>query len=224
MNLEKWLPMYEAICEEFGFSMEADRASAELLATIIGQRGRTGLEAVRRTIPESVLICGGSPCLSEELALVDASGFVVAADGATSVLSDANIRVDMIVTDLDGIIEDQIECNTRGTVVFLHAHGDNRSAVKRWTGRFEGPLVGTCQCPPPDGVFNFGGFTDGDRAACICVELGARTLRLAGFDFANPSEKTGSSREVKRKKLMWALRIIEGLRAEGVEVVSALDK
>ena len=224
MKLDDWLPMYEAICREFGFSVESDRACAELLSNLLGNKGATNLENARKAIPQTVLLCGGSAELEQELASVGTSGFVVAADGATSVLADADIRVDMIVTDLDGIIEDQVEASSRGAFVFLHAHGDNRLAVEKWTKKFLGPVIGTCQCPPPKGLYNFGGFTDGDRAACICAELGVRTARLVGFDFDNPAEKRGKNGEVKKRKLRWAQTILDRLRADGVQLVSALDE
>lgn len=161
--------------------------------------------------------------MADELSALAIEGYVVAADSATTVLSEAEIQPNMIVSDLDGIVEDQVEFNKEGTVVFVHAHGDNRDAIERYLGYFRGPVVGTCQCDPPDGVYNFGGFTDGDRAACICAELGARRIHLAGFDFENPSEKTGKDRETKKRKLRWAKTILEELAREGVQVLPAND-
>jgi uncharacterized Rossmann fold enzyme len=67
-------------------------------------------------------------------------------------------------------------------------------------------------------LLNFGGFTDGDRAACIFAGLGANELDLLGFDMANPSEKEGRDPETKRRKLVWADRILQELRREGCNI------
>lgn len=224
LRLETWLPLYDRICSEFGYDKEQDFASARDLAAMLGDRGIRALAALReKAFPRSVLICGGSDGLADELSSINIEGFVVSADSATSVLMDAGIDADIIVTDLDGVVEDQIDMNRRGAVVFVHAHGDNRRAIARYVEEFEGALVGTCQCEPPQELVNFGGFTDGDRAACICAELGARRIRLAGFDFRRPSEKLGKSAEVKAKKLKWARRILDILAEEGVELLPAVE-
>jgi len=216
--------MYDNILSEFGFSRNADVACANLLASIIGDSGRANLEIVGRGFPKQVLLCGGSKSLADELSSMVYEGFVVAADGATTTLIESGFGVDMIVTDLDGIVEDQIDQNSKGTAVFLHAHGDNLDAVKRFASKFVGPLVGTCQCSPPPQLVNFGGFTDGDRAACICAELGTTEILLAGFDLENPSEKNGRNIEVKRKKLVWARRILDVLQHQGVRIIPALEQ
>jgi len=221
LRLETWLPIYKRICDDFGFSMEEDLKAARSLADLIEDRGEMTLEGIRSGFPKSVLICGGGPRLSEELSSISVERYVVVADSATSVLLDAGIAANMIVTDLDGVVEDQVEMNRGGTKVFVHAHGDNQPAVMKYFRHFVGPLVGTCQCEPPMGLVNFGGFTDGDRAACICAELGAETLSLAGFDFRNPAEKSGRSPEVKARKLGWAEKILHRLASDGVKILDA---
>lgn len=221
LKLDTWLPLYRRICDDFGFDPRKDTESAELLAGILGDRSTKGLDRVRARVPETVLLCGGSPALADELSVLRVDGYVACADSATTVLSEAGMRIDMIVTDLDGIVEDQIEQNTRGAVMFVHAHGDNIRAVQKYANSFSGDVVGTCQCPPPANLFNFGGFTDGDRAACICSELGARRIVLAGFDFENPSDKPGKRREIKKRKLGWAKVILDQLASDGLRLVPA---
>ena len=221
MKPEAWAPLYARICDDFGFDPARDREAAELLAQLLGTKSDRSLKEVRRNFPSRVIVCGGAPSLEDELSSTEIDGPVVAADSATTIMVESGIHPHLIVTDLDGIVEDQLEANASGTPVFVHAHGDNISALRRHVGRFPGLVVGTCQCPPPLHVFNFGGFTDGDRAACICAELGAREISLVGFDFENPSEKCGKSRDIKRRKLAWARRIINELSSEGVKVMTA---
>ncbi len=218
MDLEAWMGFYDEICREFGYDKAMDLESARFLAGIVTGRSETALAKVKEGFPQSVVICGGAPSLQESLSSMVSEGFVVASDSATSTLVESGIIPDMIVTDLDGVVEDQIELNAKGSVVFLHAHGDNQPALKRYADRFKGPVVGTCQCPPPPSLFNFGGFTDGDRAACICVALGASELTLVGFDFDIPSDKPGRLRGIKKRKLRWAERIIDHLAGEGVKI------
>ena len=221
LRLEEWLPIYRRICEDFGFSEEEDLKSAKALADLIGERSARTLDGLREAFPRSVLICGGGPKLQEELSSISLDRFVVVADSAASVILEKDSRTDMIVTDLDGVIEDQAELNGRGATVFVHAHGDNQIAIKKYLHFFPGPIVGTCQCAPPKGLVNFGGFTDGDRAACICAELGAEKLYLAGFDFENPAEKPGRLSEVKKRKLAWAKDIMRMLSDDGFQILDA---
>ncbi len=216
--------MYHKIMADFGFDEGKDAESAQYLARVIGGRGAENLEAMKLKFPKSVTICGGSSTLADEISSERLEGFVVAADSATSVLLEADILPDMIVTDLDGLVEDQIDANSRGGAVFVHAHGDNMRMLEAYVSKFPGRLVGTCQCPPVPGLFNFGGFTDGDRAACICAELGARDLALVGFDFYRPSEKTGKSRSVKARKLLWAKVVLEQLVSQGVRVTTSSSR
>jgi uncharacterized Rossmann fold enzyme len=219
MRLEVWLPIYEDICKEFGFDKSEDISSARMLASMLGNRSRASLDQVKERSYETVLVCGGGESLADDLSSTDVLWPVVAADSATTVVVESGVRPDIIVTDLDGIVEDQIEANSQGVPVFIHAHGDNKTHIKRYVGSFPGPVVGTCQCAPPKGLFNFGGFTDGDRAACISAALGAKTIFLAGFDFKKPASKPGKDWKVKLKKLVWARRILDELANEGNKIL-----
>ena len=188
---------------------------------MISEKSVRSLDNVRASnIPSAAVLCGGGETLEDDISRIRESDYIVAADGATTALLEAMLLPDVIVTDLDGRVEDQIDANARGSTVFVHAHGDNVAALRRWVDRFEGRVVGTCQGPPVPGVFNFGGFTDGDRAACIMHELGVRRMSLAGFDLERPSEKPGGSQMVKSRKLRWAERILSRLAEYGVEFTS----
>lgn len=224
MDPSVWLGFYDEICRDFGYDKGKDLECARLLAGLLAGRSERALAEVKNSFPKSVLICGGGPDLQDEISSTQLEGYVVAADSAASVLLESAITPDMIVTDLDGIVEDQVELNAKGSVVFVHAHGDNLAAIKRHVPDFGGRVVGTCQCPPPPNIFNFGGFTDGDRAACICAALGASNIVLTGFDFDAPSEKPGRRKDVKKRKLQWARRIIDCLSSEGVRVEMLRDR
>ncbi|MEM2818029.1 MAG: hypothetical protein QXN39_06050, partial [Archaeoglobaceae archaeon] len=63
-------------------------------------------------------------------------------------------------------------------------------------------FVATTQSKPFGRVYNFCGFTDGDRAVLIAKKFGAKKITLYGFDF----EKAEGT---KLKKLKWAKKILE---------------
>jgi hypothetical protein len=138
---------------------------------------------------------------------------IISVDGTTSILIKNRIVPDIIVTDLDGIVSDQIFATDMGSIAVIHAHGDNITQLKRWIPEFEGEILGTTQSCPLPNVYNFGGFTDGDRAVCIAKHFGASSITLYGFEFTDvvpKSVKHGKMKlKLKRKKLRWAKKLIE---------------
>lgn len=203
MKFVDWEPHYIAILEYFGFEREADEAAARLLADLAG--GRDDLGLLQSLIQDrAVTVCGNAPCLPEELDQVE--GTVLAADAAAEVLADHGIRADAVFTDLDGATDVFIDLSRQGTVMVVHAHGDNVPLLRHWVPRIPGPLVATTQAAPLPHVHNFGGFTDGDRAVFAADELGAASIRIVGFDLADRNVDP-----LKRGKLYWAgelLRLI----------------
>ena len=71
--------------------------------------------------------------------------------------------------------------------------------LRHWVPQFEGPLVLSCQTRPFGHVHNWGGFTDGDRAAFAADALGGAEVRFAGFDLDDRSVPP-----MKQGKLLWA--------------------
>ncbi len=214
MDFEAWDVYYRQILKDFGYSREEDERSARILDAKLGGT-RIDPEDLRPLFGgREATIAGNAEGLVDELAAVLHP--IVAADEATSVLRAQGIRPDVIVTDLDGNVDDQIAANREGSVAVIHAHGDNIPAVERWAPRFTGKVLATTQSRPFGRVFNFGGFTDGDRAAFLADHLGASSLLLLGFDFENPSPKD-EDRETKKRKLDWAYILIQALDASDYE-------
>ncbi|MCQ8893057.1 MAG: DUF115 domain-containing protein [Methanolinea sp.] len=199
MEFEEWEPTYREILDYFGFDRGEDERAAEVLQGLLS---RDDLDLLEREISgKDVCVCGNAPCLARELPLV--GGCVLAADAAALVLSSHGIRPTAIFSDLDGATDDFIGMNREGTIIVVHAHGDNIPLLRYWVPRFPGPLVGTTQARPIPHVHNFGGFTDGDRAVFAALALGAASITLAGFDFHDTRVD-----RVKRAKLLWAERLI----------------
>ena len=139
----------------------------------------------------------------------------VACDGNTGPVMTADISPKVVVTDLDGDIESQLEAARKGAVLVVHAHGDNMDSLRKFVPLMEGKIVPTCQCEPVGLVRNFGGFTDGDRAVYLLQAFGADSATLVGFDFSKVGDKShlkGYDAKVKRRKLVWAEVLIEMLR------------
>jgi uncharacterized Rossmann fold enzyme len=69
---------------------------------------------------------------------------------------------------------------------------------------------------PTENVYNFGGFTDGDRSVFLAEEMRAKSITLIGMDFDNMPRKFSTNDkdvdiDIKRRKLKFAKRLVEML-------------
>ncbi len=213
MLYEEWKNYYHLILEDFGFDKRRDELSAKLLSELLaGEEIKT--EEVQELIGNRIVtVAGDGPNLENEIEGV--KGVLIAADEATTVLLEEGYVPDIIMTDLDGKVEDLVNANERGAIVIIHAHGDNQDEIKRFAGQFRRKIMGTTQSLPFNNIHNFGGFTDGDRGVFLADHFGALEINLIGFDFDNPREK-GRNVEMKKKKLNWAYVLINKLPSERI--------
>lgn len=217
MRFEEWEPIYKLILEDMQFDRIYDENSARLLSRIIETKARKKIpdlieiEILRKVIQgKDILVCGKAPCLKDDIKIIDFEKYVViAADGATSVLMNNGITPDIIVTDLDGNMDDESKANERGAIMVVHAHGDNMDALGEELPRLK-RVIGTTQAKPIINVHNFGGFTDGDRCVFLAKEMGAKSIVLVGFDFEDKNVTP-----LKKKKLVWAKKLIGLVLGEG---------
>ncbi|MDG6221555.1 MAG: DUF115 domain-containing protein, partial [Candidatus Thermoplasmatota archaeon] len=144
---------------------------------------------------------------------------LIAADSALKTLVESDVFPGVVVTDLDGDEKLLLEASQRGAVMVVHAHGDNVQRLVELVPKLEGPVVGTCQVMPPPPLVNWGGYTDGDRAALMALENRAAKIVLAGFDFEKPVAKEGIDMGRKLKKLRWAKEILEWAAMQGAPMV-----
>jgi len=205
MEFSAWEPHYREILEYFGFSREDDEKAAELLATLVSRDDLPALTDLIRG--RDVVVCGNAPCLAKDLGRlreeIKKGCVILAADAAADVLFTSGIRPGAVFTDLDGATDLLPEMNAAGTIVVVHAHGDNIPLLRHWTKKFTGPVVATTQSTPLPHVHNFGGFSDGDRAVFAADALGAKTIILLGFDLDDKDVDP-----VKRGKLFWAKKLL----------------
>ncbi|WP_128478318.1 6-hydroxymethylpterin diphosphokinase MptE-like protein [Halorussus pelagicus] len=223
MNYETWSPVYEQILRDFGFGREADERARDVLADLTDPFDLAELDVSG----ETVAIAGAGPSLTDpddsrrpaELARARETDAVFAASTAADHLRAADVRVDCMVTDLDKNPETASELTREGTPVAAHAHGDNVPAVREWVPRFDAERVlPTTQARPVAHVRNFGGFTDGDRAAFLADHLGAAELVFVGWDFEDPDVDP-----MKAEKLAWAERLLRWLERRRGEEFDVLD-
>jgi uncharacterized Rossmann fold enzyme len=209
MEFKDWEPLYKEILQDFGWSREKDEESAMQLSHLLA--GKTSdISILKKKLEgKDVLVCGNALTLSNDLDKINTEIYmIIAADGATSTLLEKGIVPDIIVTDLDGNIPDEIEANRKGALMVVHAHGDNMKRLE--AVRDMKDVIGTTQAAPLANVYNFGGLSDGDRCVFLAHSFGARSITLSGFNFSDDKVT-----DTKKKKLKWARKLI-GLFAQNL--------
>lgn len=218
MEYDEWSPVYEAILRDFGYDRESDERARDVLASLAEPFDLDRLTALRGS---TVAVAGAGPSLDtpDELERARGADAVVAASTAADVLEDRGVAVDCLVTDLDKNPDTARRFTRRGTPVAVHAHGDNRPAVREVVPDCDREFVlATTQAEPDGPVRNFGGFTDGDRAAFLADHLDAARLTFVGWDLDDPSVSP-----TKAKKLAWAERLLFWLEDRRDERFELLD-
>ncbi|SIR84407.1 6-hydroxymethylpterin diphosphokinase MptE-like protein [Natronorubrum thiooxidans] len=218
MEFDEWESVYEAILDDFGYDRAGDERARDILASMIDEFDLECLSSVRDA---TVAIAGAGPSLENESALerAQAADLVFAASTAADTLAEHGVDVDCMVTDLDKNPETVRRLTHQGVPVSVHAHGDNIPAIRAIVPDCAAESVlATTQAAPRGPVRNFGGFTDGDRAAFLADHLGAAQLAFVGWDFDDPTVDP-----VKARKLAWAERLLYWLESRRGERFGLLD-
>lgn len=200
MRWEIWESWYNQIVKRLKLNPRADEDAAKLLDGFLPTPDIQKLTNIIRG--HECVVFGAGPSLDLDLKKLEQAGYLnkvlIAADGATSaVLRYRNPEI--IVTDLDGSVDDQFEAWRRGSWLVVHAHGDNVAQVRKIIPQLNERIIGTTQVEPFGKLFNFGGFTDGDRAAFMAHELGASKIYLAGMDIGTKIGRHSGDKDIKRK-------------------------
>jgi len=218
MIYKNWEPFYIKILDDFNFSIENDEKSAKILDKILQKQDINLLKKL--LCNKDVVVFGAGPSLEQSIIVHKKkieNMVKISADGATSALLKNNVVSDIIVTDLDGKISDQINSNKNDSISVIHAHGDNIENIKKYVPQFKGIIFGTTQTNPQpfDNLYNFGGFTDGDRAVFLADHFQAKKIYLIGFDFnaeiGRYSFTNDKNKNQKLKKLKWCKYLLEEL-------------
>jgi len=226
MLYKKWKPFYEKIVNDLSLNFKQDADAAFLLDSILENKEKIEIKGLENLIKnKEIVVFGAGHSLEKSIEhnrkKIDSSIKIVA-DGATSALIKNNIQPDIIVTDLDGFVPDQIKANSKGSIVLIHAHGNNIDSLEEYVEKFEGEIIGTTQINPSNfkNIYNFGGFTDGDRAVFLAEHFKAKKIFLMGFDFNGEIGKyslpKNKDKKLKLKKLKWCRYLIDYLSNKNI--------
>jgi uncharacterized Rossmann fold enzyme len=222
MNYKDWEPIYNKISKDFDYPLKKEEISADFLNKILKNNKSKILEKLSNKINDKqVIVFGAGPSIDiflngDKETISDKT--IMVADGATTALLNNQIFPDIIITDLDGKISDQLQSNSNGSILIVHAHGDNVEKIRKYKSEFKNDVIGTVQINPDayKNLSNFGGFTDGDRAVFIAEHFNAKEVYLVGFDFDSLNGKYSllehKDKSQKIKKLKWCKILVETLK------------
>ena len=242
MDFNEWEGWYKEILETLGFLRDDDEKTAELLDKILDEKGCLTIEQffdemMEKKDTSKFIVVGAGPSIKKNIKYVkenyDLNDYlIVSADGATTAMLEDDLVPDIVATDLDGKMEDLLAANSLGSYFVIHAHGNNEELIDNWTTKFD-KILGTTQSVPIGHLYNFGGFTDGDRAMFFAIALGCEEMVLAGMDFGTTVTKysrpniegaTGPADEIKTKKLIFAERLLAWIKENtDVKVINLVD-
>ncbi len=235
--LDRWLQKYGEIARVMGYDVSKDREATRIFAEILRKnRVNPPLGDLKKLLyKKPVIVFGAGPSLDSSLDELVGRDLLspytlIAADGATQALTERNIVPHIIVTDLDGDLESMLRATRRGSVIVIHVHGDNIDKVVGGIGRILSStrkVLGTTQVEPIPPLYNFGGFTDGDRCVFLAASFGAYPIVMVGMDFGKIVGRRSKpwltsdvyAWEAKERKLRIAYQLISWLALEyNVEV------
>jgi uncharacterized Rossmann fold enzyme len=220
LSWKEWVPHYEKIVTALGIDRKLDEVARNKIAQLSLQTKHPTLEQIKTELTgKKVVVFGAGPSLDVDIEQMiekipnRAKLVKIAADGATSGLLNHRVLPNVIVTDLDGDWTDLLAASRLGSMLIVHAHGDNLEILDRVTSFKQ--FLPTTQVEEIDGVMNFGGFTDGDRAAFFASAFAPEMVALAGMDLGSEigrySQIHKKSIQRKRIKLRICKELLEWL-------------
>lgn len=211
MTIPGWEQKYAKILRDFDYDKKSDIKSAKKLNTILKKTSTKKLEKLINK--KTVFVIGAGPSLLSSIPyLKKYNATKIVADGATQALIENKVMPEIVVTDLDGD-KTTLRKAARKCLIVAHAHGDNQDMLDL-VSEFRN-CFGTTQSKQFGKIYNFGGFTDGDRAVFLANHFGAKKIILFGMDFGQKigrySKAKVTSRKTKLKKLKWGKKLLEWL-------------
>lgn len=216
MRFIDWFPYYQDIRQQFGYSTEKDQKAANLLSNMIRRKALDIKVLHKKIAGKQVLAIGAGDGLIAEIEFIrKGRRFVkVVADGATQFLLENRIKPDIVVTDLDGDPFFLRKADRAGAILIVHSHGDNVNMLKKIVPTVR-HVIGSTQVMPVKNVYNFGGFTDGDRCVFLADEFGAKEIVLVGMEFGGKvgkySNKAGKNIQLKMDKMKVGKQLVQML-------------
>ena len=141
MRHSEWEPIYQEILEDMGYDRADDEACVRILKAVTLNSDLITDDEASERFSGTATVFGDAPCLESDISRLPPEGTLVSSGSAVARLLAIGIVPDVVVTDLDGNIDAQLEASSRGALTFIHAHGDNQDLVRMHAGRFRGPVV-----------------------------------------------------------------------------------
>ena len=239
MIWSEWEKSYLQIMDKLGFDIEADNRSVQLLEKYLGKFSPTKKKNILLKLKiiqqKPVIIAGAGPSLKKDFSTlfkapssskIVSSFQIISVDGATTLFNQENIIPSIVVTDLDGDLASISWAIQSGALALIHAHGDNQHQIDFFFQKYpniiyENDVWGTAQCDPGEILFNFGGFTDGDRAIFLTFHFQSPLVGLIGFDFGTQigeystlNSRLNKKKEKKLKKFEVALDLLKSFHSQ----------
>ena len=229
-RVDATIAIQDRVREHFGWSYDADVQSARgLLAACeehpksqafrwTKQQREATLTHIKHGLENATLVVlvGAAATRDEVDGVWPKNTVFVAADGAVGACLGL-VEPLCVVTDLDGG-EHLATAAKSGVPLVLHAHGDNQQVWTSWLNQWTNqapPVVLTHQTHENfDGMFNPGGFTDGDRAVCFLHWLGVplEKTTLIGYRIDEVGQWSGTTNPSRKlEKLRWMANILDGV-------------
>ena len=242
--MKKYKPFFNEIAEKFyeecyskiksliNLNFEKDEFTRDELQHFLNESGYKPSSKNLKCSNSTALLFTPGPTLDENFSIIFKKNHIehkftiIAVDGAARKFLDAEVPTDMVVTDLDGLSLDEISYMQQEwhTIFFIHAHGDNIEKIHDFSEKMAltNDFIFTTQSVPSEDTYNFGGFTDGDRAAFIATALGFHKILLVSMDldsniigkYSKPDNEKSipvSSMPLKKKKMKIGLSCLKWL-------------
>ena len=230
-----WWKIYREIASALDIEFKQDYTATNIASYLISNIDPPLNDLSNIIFNRDVVVFGAGPSLVKHIDMIrryiELNRFViVAANGATKALVENGFIPHIIVSDLDGDLDAILFAISKGSYIAIHVHGDNIEIFIDFIQRilrFSRRFVVTTQIEAIYPVFNFGGFTDGDRAVILALSFYPKTMVLAGMDFGDVvgkyskpwMDKDSIAVPKKRIKLDFGRRIIsEALCRSNVEI------
>jgi uncharacterized Rossmann fold enzyme len=217
MTIDGWHEKYLEILKEFHYDRINEIRSAKILDLLLEKKFHP--DVLEKNIKgKTVFVIGAGPSLDSEISHLKKFKNItkIVADGATQALLEHDIIPDIIVTDLDGDMESLRRASELGSIMIVHAHGDNITKLP-YAILFRN-CFGTTEDNQFGKIQNFGGFTDGDRCVFLANHFGAKKIILTSMDFGTKigrySKQTIPDKSIKLKKLRKARSLLEWLASK----------
>mgnify|MGYP006130581265 CR=1 FL=1 len=234
-RLQRLIGFQDEVRLAFEWDYSDDLDSAKSMESIFSQASPYGIESwseksrnlCLQKICEELQHCErvviiGAAVEKQEIAELNLENTaVIAADGSVGAMIDYEFLT-CVISDLDGGQHIDLAAEKSQRFV-LHAHGDNltkwQNIVENWSQLKTPPeiILSHQTNENMNGMYNFGGFTDGDRAVCFALWAGVKVkqIELIGFSTKKVGAWSGTTnQDRKMKKLSWMKKILTFLNLE----------